>query len=159
MKKFFLIAFILLFSISLKAETTKILVVEMKDNSTVEFVLNENPIVKFLSESITIATSTLNGQYEYDKVRNLHFEEKDLSGIKSTKLSENTLRIIYNGTNSYTVVGLKATDKIMLYNLSGQKLGEKTATEGSATLSLQDQAAGTYIINIAGKHSFKVIKK
>ena len=159
MKKFFVIALLACIAIGIKAEKTKILVVSLKTNTTVEFILSESPTVKFLKDSIKIASTTLSGQYAYDNVRNLHFEEKDLTGIQGTQVSENTLRIIYAGTNKYVIAGLKTNDNVRLFNLSGQVLKTPEAQDGAVTISLQDLATGAYIINVAGKHAVKVTQK
>jgi len=159
MKKIFAIAILACIAIGIKAEKTKILVVSLRTNMTVEFILSESPTVKFLKDSINIVSTSLSGQYAYDNVRNLHFEEKDLTGIQNTQVSENTLRVIYAGTNTYIIAGLTANDKVRLFNLSGQVIKTPADQDGAVTITLQDLAAGAYIINVAGKHAFKVIKK
>ncbi len=159
MKKLLITALAAIMTLGVKAEMTEVLIVALKDNTTVEFILNESPKIKFASEELTITSTTLSGQYAYANVRNLHFESKDITAIKSAKVADNTMRIFYNGANEYTIAGLKATDNVQVFNTSGQKLLNKKAQEGTLNISLQEYNTGTYIINIAGKHSFKVIKK
>lgn len=159
MKKCLIVLLIALVQLGAKAATAEALIVKFKDNSSVQFILNESPKIKFVSDSIAISSSTLTGKYAYDGIRNLHFENVEITSVKSTKVEENTLRVIMTARNEYTLNGLNPTDKVLVYSISGQVVSTLKPTNSNVKVSLEGLSSGTYIINAAGKHAFKVVKK
>ena len=68
-------------------------------------------------------------------------------------------RILYDGADRYTVAGLSSTDKVTVFNITGHKIAQIKVSGDAADISLREYPSGTYLINIAGKHSFKVFKR
>ena len=57
MKKFIFII-LLAVAVGVKAEQTEVLVVALKNNTTVEFILNESPKIQFSADSVYIYGKT-----------------------------------------------------------------------------------------------------
>ena len=142
-----------------KAETAEALIVSMKDNKKVEFYMPENPRVKFGDSGIVISSKNFTGTYSYDVVRSLYFAKVDgPTSIK--KVGKNTLQIIYDGQSTCVIKGLEKNDIVFVYDISGRKVEcANRVSTGSVSVSLQDCPKGVYLINVEGKHSFKVARK
>ena len=158
MKKFIFII-LLAVAVGVKAEQTEVLVVALKNNTTVEFILNESPKIQFSADSLYITSSTLSDTYAYAQVRNIHFDMKDIVGIRDARVPQNIMRILDEGADRHTVAVLSSTDKVTVFNITGHKIAQIKVSGDAADISLREYPSGTYLINIAGKHSFKVFKR
>ncbi len=157
-KRVIILFFLIIGCVIVCRAETEALVVALKDYSKVEFCLSESPRVKFDTDKIIVSSKTLSGEYPISTVRSVYFAKIDATSIK--QIEKNTLRIIYDGHSVYTIKGLDRDDEVRVYDMSGRQIVMVSSKNKEAVVvSLQDNSKGVYIINVGGKHSFKVVKR
>ena len=135
------------------------LVVETKSGDTFEISLREKPQVKMGEKEISFVCGDDITGYIYDEVTKIFFKPYDPTGITTVE-DERVIRIVYVNQSEVVVSGVESTDMVNLYGLDGRRIAANPAVnDGVLTLSLEQLTAGTYILNIGNKQSFKLLKR
>ena len=135
------------------------LVVETKSGDTYEISLRKRPQVKMGMNEITFTCGEETTGYIYDEVCKLHFKPYDPTGITSPT-EDKVIRIVHVDQSQVVVAGVADADAVRLYALDGHRIMTAVSTtDGTLTVSLDGLAAGTYILNIGNKQSFKLLRR
>lgn len=146
-------ACMLLLGLTIHAEDMY-LVVELKDNSTYDFVLAEKPIITFESGELVV-NGDASTSYVIGNVKNCHFS-KEKTSAEAVKVNE--LRVIYVDDNTIQVQNAVANAQVSVFNVSGAVFSDqKTDENGLVTIQLPNQK-GVYVVKINDK-SFKVVRR
>ena len=136
------------------------LVVETTEGAKVEVWLKNKPQVKVTDTEFIITCGEEVTGYVHEKVKKFYFKPYDPKTGIEAPVAENVIRIAYLDQSQVTVSGVEDTDEVRLYTLDGRAVSETCRAEGaSVTVSLDALAPGTYILNIANKQSFKLLKR
>lgn len=136
------------------------LVVETKSGEKFEFWLYEKPRVKVDSEKMTFTCGKEVTGYVLDEVSKMYFLPYDPTTGIETPVSEDVIRVVYVNQSEIVVSGVKEADAVRLYTLDGHCVSVVSAeADGTLTVSLETLEAGTYILNIGNKQSFKFLKR
>ena len=129
--------------------------IEMKNGSMISFLLADNPVITYQSESLVI-NNDAKTTYSFEDIKNYHFTEMDESGVDA--LSANDLRIIWVDDETIGVQNALPNSIIAITAVNGVVVSQtQTDVERKATVKIPNKA-GVYVITV-GKQSFKIIRK
>lgn len=153
-----LLLFLSLFRIGAYAQTL-LLVIEMKDKSTVSFALNEKPEISFSTSSMFVDSETMSAEYKLNSVLRYYFVEGTPSGVDSIEMSENEVRFTYQSGDNLLIEGVDDSSSLYIYDISGRRHNaDVECNGGSITVSMHQLQPGIYIVNVMGKYSVKINK-
>ena len=133
----------------------KYMTIEMKNGSKISFLLNDNPVITYQSESLVVNNDAKN-TYSFEDVKNYHFTEMDESGVDN--LPANDLRIVWVDDETIGVQNALPNSTIAITAINGVVISQtKTDADGKSTVRMPNKT-GVYVIS-AGKQSFKIIRK
>ena len=140
------------FKASAAADNT-VLVVELRDGNTANFLLADKPKITFTAQQMNIVSESFSMEFDRSDVKNFHFVKDDATSVEApvepnAKVEDNTLML--NGVDEGTV--------IVIYNTSGLPVKHAVAVGGNCTVSLDDIASGLYIVTF-NNTTFKFLKK
>ena len=146
----------LLLLVAFKASATAdntVLVVELRDGNTANFLLADKPKITFTAQQMNIVSESFSMEFDRSDVKNFHFVKDDATSVEApvepnAKVEGNTLMLsdIDDGT------------AIVIYNTSGLPVKHAVAVGGNCTVSLDDIASGLYIVTF-NNTTFKFLKK
>ena len=146
----------LLLLVAFKASATAdntVLVVELRDGNTANFLLADKPKITFTAQQMNIVSESFSMEFDRSDVKNFHFVKDDATSVEApvepnAKVEGNTLMLsdIDDGT------------AIVIYNTSGLPVKHTVAVGGNCTVSLDDIASGLYIVTF-NNTTFKFLKK
>ena len=125
------------------------LVLKHANGNTTDIELLTKPQVKFANDKVLITSTVLDMEFPKEDV--LSFTYKGIAtGVKSLKnglqYSQETDKIVFHG--------IKATDKIAVYNMQGIRVPiNLLRSRDSVTLPLVSLSSGVYILSINGKNT------
>lgn len=152
-------AMLLLFCATLTtaAAEAEMLIVIMQDGTQHSYVLTDKPKVTFDGTQMNINSAQLSDAYTISEVKKFVFAD-DASAIAPVAAGEQ--RVTFTDGTNVVLEGLNAGTQVSLYDLAGHALATVKANgEGQATLSLETQAAGVYVVSVSGGKSFKLLKR
>ena len=146
----------LLLLVAFKASATAdntVLVVELRDGNTANFLLADKLKITFTAEQMNVVSCAFSMEFDRVDVKNFHFVNDDATSVEApvepnAKVEGNTLMLsdIDDGT------------AIVIYNTSGLPVKHTVAVGGNCTVSLDDIASGLYIVTF-NNTTFKFLKK
>ena len=129
--------------------------IEMKNGSMISFLLADNPVITYQSESLVI-NNDAKTTYSFEDVKNYHFTEMDESGVDA--LSANDLRIIWVDDETIGVQNALPNSIIAITAVNGVVVSQtQTDVDGKSTVRMPNKA-GVYVLSV-GKQSFKIMRK
>lgn len=136
------------------------LVIETKSGDTFEMWLRWKPEVHFNATGMTFTCGEELTGYLYDEVSKFYFNLYDPVTAIAAPKADGIVRIICLDQSKVVISGIDELDAVRLYDLNGRSIVADTMADGNAlTVSLDELAAGTYILNIGNKQSFKILKR
>ena len=136
------------------------LMVETKSGDTFELWLRKKPEVHFDTTGMTFTCGEELTGYLYDEVSKLYFNIYDPVTAIAAPKADGIVRIICLDQSKVVVSGIGEPGAVRLYDLNGRSIVANTAADdGTVTVSLDGLAAGTYILNIGNKQSFKILRR
>ena len=154
-----LFAFLACCSLTVSAangELPEVLVLKFADDHTAKFLLADKPEISFADSKLTVTSQSLTTDYELSQVVEFHFT--NATSDVADKLNANDFSFSYIDNISITVKGTHALYS-SLYNTDGRLIKRQRVENRYVQMSLEDCALGTYIFNLEGEQSFKIIKK
>lgn len=154
MKKTLSVILLMLCLLTAKAEEYETLSVHLKNGTSTQFLLNEEPKVTFGETTVNVESSTLT--MEFDKTKVLKFTYgtgASVEGIKTdgTPFIQQGDKLLFKNL----IDGCKVT----IYNINGAMVQSPvTATDNQFEISIYDLSAGVYIVK-ADTQSYKIIKR
>lgn len=153
-KRLFTSLFLIGLTLGTYAEV-KYMTIEMKNGSKISFLLADNPVITYQSESLVVNNDAKN-TYSFEDVKNYHFTEMDESGVDN--LPANDLRIVWVDNETIGVQNALPNSTIAITAINGVVISQtKTDADGKSTVRMPNKT-GVYVIS-AGKQSFKIIRK
>lgn len=138
------------------AQTTpNALVMEMKDGSSVSFLFEEEPRLRFLATDIVVKTGVHETSYPQNSVQKYVFAYKESGSISLPAVEEGGVSL--SGNNLY-VSNLKQGTKVSVISIDGRVMRTVAAdSEGNCAISLASLPSGIYLLNYADV-SVKIVK-
>lgn len=133
----------------------QVLVLKFADATTADFLFADTPEITFGDGKIVVTSTSGSTEYDEAQVAEYYFSETS-TGISGATVGQFSFR--YTDNTHVLVSGTRAT-QALLYDLSGRLIKSQAVSGGSASIDLSGCAPGTYILNLANDHSFKIIKK
>lgn len=152
-------AMLLLFctTISAAAADNTMLTVILTDGTQQSYVLADRPRVTFDESQMHIDAAQLSDTYAISAVKKFVFAD-DATAIADVVAGEQRLTFV-DGKN-VLLEGLAPGTTVALYDLSGHTLATtQVGAEGKASVSIEQQKAGVYVVGVAGGKSFKLLKR
>lgn len=154
MKRVLLILLLFTFFGVARATDQPRIVVHLADNTSMEVLLQEMPIVKFINEKLKIETSM--NLYEFDRNNVVKFEFKgDVDGVEKVQHSDFNLVHV---DNMLKFQNLPMNSQIEVFSTDGILLFANII-EGDYILLLDDFSQGVYIVRVNEISTKIVIKK
>lgn len=153
-----LMALISVGSVSAEESTTKVLVVNLTDGTTVRYIIAENPRLTFDAENVYVKSDVAEVSYARSAIQKFTFDNYSVpSAIESTESQKGTV-FRYVERNLVEVAGDIQGAPVRVYAMSGQLMQNFVAQSSSVQIDLTGLAAGIYIINI-NSQTLKIYKK
>lgn len=150
-KKVLFFLFSLFVGATISAQNT--LVIELRDDSCVTFLLTEKPRVTFVGEQLNIVSSSASMELKRGDVKNWHF----IGTPSSVESIATDAKVVLEG-NALFISGITDDTVITLYKVSGVAVRHSDVVNGVCTMPLNDLAAGIYVVRY-NNTSFKFLKK
>lgn len=126
----------------------------MKDGSTHDYVLTQQPRIAFASDSLHITSPDAEATFALADIQDFHFADVDMQGIAPVHDRQQRLAFVQGVV---TIEGYEG--QVSLTDLSGRTLMTAVATRGqSLSLDLTRYPQGAYIIRL-GRQSLKLMTK
>lgn len=138
-----------------ESTTQKYLVVDFKDERTVEFELADKPVLTFADSKFTVTEGTEVTSYDFDTVVGYHFTSTPTDIGTATKGS---LSVRFTDNETIVIEGNEAFSA-SVYDTAGRAIDSQSTAGGSVSLSLAGQPQGVYVVKVSDGKSFKLLKK
>ena len=153
-KRLFTSLFLIGLTLGTYAEV-KYMTIEMKNGSSISFLLNDNPVITYQSGNLEINKDSKT-TYAFDMIKDFHFTETDESGTRM--FSADVLRFIWIDNETIEVQNTQPGTVVFLTAINGVVVSKSKAdADGKSTVRMPNKT-GVYVIS-AGKQSFKIIRK
>ena len=139
---------------ALAAETT--LVVELTTGETVNYVLQDKPVLTIEGTQLKIKTETVQTGYERSLVKRFFFTG-DFTGVE--EMSKEILVYKQTDADHLEISGLSQGDHITICDMAGRQCGTMSRTGNTAVISLSGQQRGVYLIRVGKSQTIKFVKK
>lgn len=131
------------------------LVVEMKDGSSVSFILSEKPVLAFQDRNLVINRDS-ETSYSFENIKNYHFAKCEMT---ATKLSAyETLQVVWVDDQTLEVQNANPSSLITLTVINGTVVSKSKADETGKSSVKVPNNEGIYVLSV-GNQSFKIIRK
>ncbi|MCM1400790.1 MAG: hypothetical protein NC189_02110 [Bacteroides sp.] len=122
-----------------------------------KFAISESPVMTFDGDKLTVRTSNnVEGIYDRSAVEHFDFSMGETVSIGELA-ADADYAVELSGTGLVRISG-NNIHSAAAYNVAGRKVASATAANGIITLSVEEQPAGVYVIEIPGHPSFKLKK-
>ena len=155
MKKHFLFALSsICLALGIHAESNY-MTVELNNGSMISFLLADNPVITYQSESLVINKDEKTS-YNFEDVKNYHFTKDNKT--KAEDVLSKSLRFIQVDEETIEVQNAQPNTYVILTAINGTTLSKAKVDEnGKAIVKLPNQT-GVFILS-AGIQSFKILRK
>lgn len=141
---------------SLAAEHNFLTII-FNDGSMQSYVLSERPKVTFDTKSLFVKSPDVNDTYTLSDVHKFVFSDDDQTAIASVVKGE--CRVTFVDGSNVVVEGLNPGCAVRVFDISGKMLsGTVAGADGRASVSLEAQLSGVYVVGVEGGKSFKLVK-
>ena len=133
-----------------------LLVVWAKDGSKPSFALSENPSISFTASDLVVKTKDVEVNYALANLLRLTYEKNDITGVTDIATGKPLLRL---QRNAIYFPLLPAQSQVDVYRTNGTKvMSKRIEKEGAYTFSIEELAAGTYLVRVEGD-TYKIVKR
>lgn len=142
------------------AQEKKVLAVYLKDDTSVYFLLSEEPVVSFIDDSVQIISDTNEATIKRSFVNEFKFLDELPAKIENIpETDEHSTNEHYELTgNAIVIEGLLPGHIVRLLSLDGKVIKSKAADDnGNVTISFESLSPNIYIITF-NKTAIKFIK-
>ncbi len=141
---------------NLCAQEVTLLVAHLRDNSSTQFLLSNQPKITFEASSLIISSTSLTKKYSFNEMRSLTFSNSnDPNSIKEVKTE---IPFIQNGEN-LLFQGLPVGTAVNIYTINGALIKSVVSDSDNGTsISLQSVSRGVYLVEIKNI-TYKLIKQ
>lgn len=130
----------------------------LTNGKTIEFTLNQKPVIKYGTATVTLTYDTGSLEYNMTDIQRVTMGDKSATGIDDIKADKAKGDLRYaNGT--FNLNGFEANSPVTVYDLSGRQVqAYRVNSDGSLSFSVATLPAGTYIVK-AKSITYKFIKR
>lgn len=130
----------------------------LTNGKTIEFTLNQKPVIKYGTATVTLTYNTGSLEYNMTDIQRVTMGDKSATGIDDIKADKAKGDLRYaNGT--FNLNGFEANSPVTVYDLSGRQVqAYRVNSDGSLSFSVATLPAGTYIVK-AKSITYKFIKR
>ena len=154
MKRFISILSLICLSLAAFAES-QYMIVEMKNGTSVSFLLADKPVVTFQNSYLEI-NKDAQTTYAIENVNKFYFKEGESTNNEITPVE--SLRVISVDENTLEVQNAQPNLTVSLLSIMGVTISQVNVNEeGSALINMPDRA-GVYLL-LVGNQSVKIIRK
>lgn len=141
-----------------EAGQVTLLQVNMKDGAVNKFRLPDSPSVTFEGDNLIIISDGLQGSYLRADVSHFDFAADTQSSVEPSAMNEADFSFCFTD-NANVRIASPRLSSVGLYDMSGNRLAEADATDGSVVISVRHLQPGVYIIAPDCHPALKIIKK
>ena len=125
------------------------------------FAFAYKPEINVGDDGITISSSNTDSvSYTFADVQRFYFEDDIETGIQDVSSDASVNPVFSYSNGKITVSGLKSTECVSVFSVSGSKIAEaKADNAGYACIGLSGVASGVYVVSTGNGVSFKLLKK
>ena len=152
-KQKFILLLLMLFAAGASSFAHNVLVVAMRDGSSAKFMLESKPKITFTGDVMKIVSSASSMEFVRSDVRNYHFDS-EATAVNEAVADSN---VAIEG-NVLVVSGVAENMPVTVYSSAGVVVKQTVAIDGSCSISLDDLAAGLYIVTF-NNLTFKFLKR
>lgn len=157
--KYLIIVVMLAIAATAMAETQPVIILRLKDGSTVGFTLESKPKILPHSSSLEIVTDKTTVSYSYSKIASIYSGNVDGGGVESPTIDKKADVLFTIIDNGVEVSGLNAGETVTAYTPDGRNVYTARANTDNEILRMAIPSSGVYIIRTSGGVSFKFITK
>ncbi|MBE6284917.1 MAG: T9SS type A sorting domain-containing protein [Bacteroidales bacterium] len=152
------IIFLLLATFVLPIYADSHLVIELKNSKSHTYSLKEKPVLKFENGEMTVENSDIYASYPITDILKYYFTE-ETTDIPPIGQEADNVRFIYTNKDYLLVEGADENSYLHVYDITGKSCPADITNEGGTIkISLSGLNKGIYLININGKHTFKIYR-
>lgn len=152
------IIFLLLATFVLPIYADSHLVIELKNSKSHTYSLREKPILKFKNGEITVENNDIYAAYPIADILKYYFVE-GTTDIPEIGQEAGNVRFTYTDGECILVEGIRDNNLVHVYDITGKSCPADITNEGETIkISLSGLNKGIYLININGKHTFKIYR-
>ena len=147
----------LLLLVAFKASATAdntVLVVELRDGNTANFLLADKPKITFTAQLMNIDSESFSMEFDRSDVKMYRFVNDDVTTSVETPAKPDA-KVAYN---TLLLSGLDEGTEIVIYNINGMVVKQASAVDGNCSVSLDGLATGAYIVTF-NNTTFKFLKR
>lgn len=141
------------------AKGEKVLAVYMNDETSVYFLLEEQPVITFVDDAVKIVSASNNAELKRSNVKEFKFINELPAGIDDIYDNDEVAKERFElSKNSIVIEGLVPGCVVRLFSVNGQAITSVAAAEnGTAIVSLDALSSGVYVVNY-NETSIKFVK-
>lgn len=131
--------------------------IELNDGGSIRFTLDQDPVIKYGTSTVTVTYSTGSLEYKMKDIRYLSLGNKVASSVATNEVAKKE-ESITSKYGTFLFNGFAIGTRVAIYDLSGKMLvSYKINDTNTFQISTSDLKHGTYIIK-AGSVTYKFIK-
>ena len=130
----------------------------LTNGKTIEFTLNQKPIIKYGTATVTLTYNTGSLEYQMTDIQRVTMGDRSATGIDDIQTGKAKGDMRYAG-GTFSLNGFEANSPVSVYDLSGRLVQtHRVSGDGSLSFSVATLPAGTYIVK-AKSITYKFIKR
>lgn len=130
----------------------------LTNGKTIEFTLNQKPVIKYGTATVTLTYNTGSLEYNMTDIQRVTMGDKSATGIDDIKADKAKGDLRY-ADGTFSLNGFEANSPVAVYDLSGRLMQTyRISGDGSLSFSVATLPAGTYIVK-AKSITYKFIKR
>ena len=120
--------------------------VVLTNGKTIEFTLNQKPVIKYGTATVTLTYNTGSLEYQMTDIQRVSMGDRSATGIDDIQAGKAKGNMRY-ADGTFSLNGFEANSPVAVYDLSGRLMQTyRVSSDGSLVFSVATLPAGTYIV-------------
>lgn len=130
----------------------------LTNGKTIEFTLNQKPVIKYGTATVTLTYNTGSLEYNMTDIQRVTMGDRAATGIDDIKADKAKGDLRY-ADGTFSLNGFETNSPVAVYDLSGRLMQTyRVNSDGSLSFSVATLPAGTYIVKVKSI-TYKFIKR
>lgn len=130
----------------------------LTNGKTIEFTLNQKPVIKYGTTTVTLTYDTGSMEYQMTDIQRITMGYRSATGIDDIKTDKTKGDIRY-ADGTFSLNGFEANKPVAVYDIGGKLMQSyRVSSDGSLSFSVATLPTGTYIVK-AKSITYKFIKR
>lgn len=130
----------------------------LTNGKTIEFTLNQKPVIKYGTATVTLTYDTGSMEYQMTDIQRITMGDRSATGIDDIKTDKTKGDIRY-ADGTFCLNGFEANSPVAVYDIGGKLMQTyRVSSDGSLSFSVATLPTGTYIVK-AKSITYKFIKR